>query len=455
MIDNEEYADELPRIENEFAHLEESSGNIARAIERYSKVTTGYPRTEEAAYAYAQIGHIYFSHYQDYLYAQAYYDRALRESTKMTGRTSVEQRVDILASYRNGKRDMARIVFQLEFLSGDSTAIERAREFEVSQERALEEVFTERKTGHHPVFSTDSVEIEDKEKNEQNSESTEPHPFALMPGLFPEKEMKDTSEMKDKWPMGLLEEKGFPDTGKRGRHEEKESVPKPSDPKIQFGTKDSTTLMIELVRSLYRMAEMFRYGLNRPDSASAYFRQIIEDHPTFALAPRAILSLGLLYEEVYLDSIAASRYYNDVINRFALYPESTEALRRLNPGRESDIELQDSSELHFQAAERAFWREADVYRAIDILGMVERENPETDVAARAAYAIAKIYDTGNISLQECLRAYRRVIDRYPGSDYADRARADVARLERLMERDETQLREEAPTDSAEAAHRRP
>ena len=63
------------------------------------------------------------------------------------------------------------------------------------------------------------------------------------------------------------------------------------------------------------------YAGEAPDSAAAYYRKVVQDHPRSPRAPAALYKLGLLAEQR-RDTAAARQAYQQVVDR---YPGADEA----------------------------------------------------------------------------------------------------------------------------------
>ena len=63
------------------------------------------------------------------------------------------------------------------------------------------------------------------------------------------------------------------------------------------------------------------YAAENPDSAAAYYTQVVDKYPTSARAPSALYNLGLLAERR-KDSAKAKEAYQRVVQKF---PQSDEA----------------------------------------------------------------------------------------------------------------------------------
>ncbi len=121
--------------------------------------------------------------------------------------------------------------------------------------------------------------------------------------------------------------------------------------------------------SRYELGNILFLGMASPDSAAVWYRQVIDEDPSEAVAQRAFYALAEVHRALG-DSLAANRLYRDILDRFPDSDFSNGVRERLGI-EDDDIVLTDSLLLAIEAFENIILdTEADsVARMNDLLGV--------------------------------------------------------------------------------------
>lgn len=157
------------------------------------------------------------------------------------------------------------------------------------------------------------------------------------------------------------------------------------------------------------LGEFLLSELNRPDSALAVYRRVLEEFPDDELAPRALYALGWILQHCLGDTSSADSAFDQLLRR---YPESEQARTLRGDG---------VKELFLKAeGARLSGRPPDEF--LKLYEDVLRTHPESLYAPRAAYAIAWTYENILKDSLRAIQAYREIAERFPDTEQGRIAR---------------------------------
>lgn len=189
------------------------------------------------------------------------------------------------------------------------------------------------------------------------------------------------------------------------------------------------------------MAEYYYLDLAQPDSARQILERILKDHHNSEFAPRAALTLGLLYDSVYENEQYADSMFHLVINDYSESPSVIEASRHLKiPIEEKGLSQIPEMDIYDRAFNEGLIRENRT-EALKLVQQLESEYPYSAFAAKAAYLRASIIDNRNESPEISHSEYKRIVEQYPDTKYAKEARSKMKRLAKLIKPKETEEKE--------------
>ncbi len=178
-------------------------------------------------------------------------------------------------------------------------------------------------------------------------------------------------------------------------------------------------------------------GLDSVATAIDVFKTVATSYPRSAYSAEANFRLGEIYQEK-LDSLqVAQAQYDRVGQQYANSPFAGEALKR-SVSISKYIKLQESvaaggeagnATVQFDLAEIQLFQFSDYGKALDGYRKVLDDFPDSDLAPRAAYAIAYIYENHLNDPARAREAYQDLLTRYPDSQQAEHARDSLAKLD--------------------------
>jgi TonB family protein len=158
---------------------------------------------------------------------------------------------------------------------------------------------------------------------------------------------------------------------------------------------------------------------------------LADKFPQSENAAKSLYAAAWILENVKKDTVAAQKIYRRIIDE---YPESDyqkPALESLNLSADS-LEI-FSPEKTYQEAERLILEENKVDSAQILFDLIIGMSPQSSYAAKSAYAKAWATEyLSNPGDSTVILAYQKVINDYPGTEYAEEARIKLGLSQRAQ-----------------------
>ena len=436
MFDSPRYKKIRGIIEIEIADISYREGDIDGAIERYGSIGIKYPKNKASGIAWNKLGDIHM--YQDningavinYHYAREYYKRTVKTPTKGEYKEPARRNKLILERFLDSFNTIEENQIKLLLYSGEKEkSVRREHEHNLFLSEVLDGILPAKvvkKKVSTLSIQTPDIDPEDfpdtspGEKDPSDvaagsspSESTNPAPVDSIPEIF--------GRFPDNFSNQNLINNSNPDEPRRKSEEPVLKKPKKY-------VKSPRELIQGIIQHKYLIAEYYFLDLGQPDSAEVIFENFLSEYKESEFAPKAALSLGLLYETIYHDSSEADSYYNIVVNNYPNSPSSIEANRRLDKSKGDNTLIENpANELY----EKAYYEgiiNKNRKAAYSLTLKIQTEYPSSDIAARAAFLRASIVDQANHSPDSSISEYNRVIQLYPNTIYAKKAKEKVKKI---------------------------
>ncbi len=178
-------------------------------------------------------------------------------------------------------------------------------------------------------------------------------------------------------------------------------------------------------------------GLDSLDVAIDTYKSVAVSYPRSVFSAEAHFRLGEIYQDK-LDSLQiAEQQFNEVPGQYAGSPFADEAISRssaiskllkLRSSLESGAAV-DSAGVEFDLAEIELFQFKNYDKSLEGYKKMLEKYPDNELAPRAAYAIAYIYDVNLGDAEKARQAYEHVVSRYPASQQAEFARQALTRLQ--------------------------
>ena len=433
MFDSPRYKKIRAIIEIEIADISYREGDIGGAIERYGSIGIKYPKNRASGIAWNKLGDIHM--YQDnitgavinYHYALEYYKRAVKMPTKGEYKKPARRNKLILEGFLDSFNRIEENQIKILLYSGEKEkSVRREHEHNLFLSEVLDGILPAKvvkKKVVTPSIQTPDINQEDfpdtspgEEDPSDNaagsspSDSTNPAPIDSIPEIF--------GSFPDNFSNQNLINNSNPDEPRR---ESEEPVLK----KPKKYVKSPRELIQEIIQHKYLIAEYYFLDLGQPDSAEVIFENFLSEYKESEFAPKAALSLGLIYETIYHDSSEADSFYNIVVNNYPNSPSLVEANRRLNKSKGSNTLIENPADELYEKAYYEGFINKNRKAAYLLTFKIQTEYPSSDIAARAAFLRASIVDQANQSPDSSISEYNRVIQLYPNTIYAKKAKEKV------------------------------
>ncbi len=138
----------------------------------------------------------------------------------------------------------------------------------------------------------------------------------------------------------------------------------------------------------FMLAELYRTAINQPDSAMNEYKSLVDNFPGSELAPKALMSIGWLYENHYHDTTAGREYYQKVLDNYPQSDEYSQALKVLGL-HDSQYDSIYADKLYIMA-ESQYFDSSNSDSAIALFRRLASEFPNSRLVPQAEFAVAKI-----------------------------------------------------------------
>ncbi len=141
----------------------------------------------------------------------------------------------------------------------------------------------------------------------------------------------------------------------------------------------------------YELANVLFLSMNRPDSAAAWYRMVIEEDSDEPVAQRAYYALAEV-QRALADTLAAQRLYRTIVDRYPNSDFTDQAYERLGIEPPEDI-ISDTLTLAEAAYDEAYaaWKRQDYEPSLNDMVALAIDYPETEAAPRALFAAGSVY----------------------------------------------------------------
>lgn len=186
--------------------------------------------------------------------------------------------------------------------------------------------------------------------------------------------------------------------------------------KLEFDSTATQQAVDDAAYTQFLLAELYWFSLDKPDSAIAEMKYMVDSFPGAYDTPNGMIALSQMYREYYADSSGADSILHTMLERYPHSDYVPEALQVLGlEGTEADTGY---AEWYIHRAEDFLLDEENVDSALANYQVIVDRFPESKYYTKAIFnkiAVAEMYDNpGDSSIYY---AYQEFVDSFPGTEY--------------------------------------
>ena len=405
------------------------SGKKDEAINEYLKVIEQFPGSDQAAEAYYRLGLIYQYDIFDLEKAKDYYNKATQEK-----RDSPFRNLALVKSAQISKLETYRSKLGLDGKpkgQSDSTFVSDTSAV-LDGENGLDSVMVDKSGELKPTPDSSEIQAE--------IDKLGPAFRAMINGLAPAG--PDTPGINDSLSNADIEKHAageLPDSAIAVLDIPVNLIQVPADTLAA----DSAGIN-EDAEVRFLLAELYHHDLNQPDSALHEYLLLSETYPQSEYAPKALLASAYIYESKN-DTLKAREMYDRIVES---YPSSSQAQIATAKGDNIIIPVEQDVARFYRDAEEKYFLYNDPVSAINLFNFIETNFPQSEYAAKSAYARAWLT---NLTLAEdgdsaSYLAFSEVARKYPLTPYAENAQIKMGLVKKPRPANQKNPQQNIPND---------
>jgi len=364
----------------EIANVLMLQNKTSEAINKYIFVDTAFARTDEAARSYYILGKYFEEKELNYDSARTLYNKARSEFTSSEITKEATERSDIFNKYDILQKDLIRY---------DSLYINALLMKDQQDSLALI-----KQSDTTRIKDSVSVKEEPKVKKMTKAGKADPKKDSTI--------VIDSTKIKDQLDRTITQQKMV------------------------------DSLYRSIIRTKFELGGLFYVEIQQPDSALRLFNEVVNKYSASEFAPRALYSIAEIQRSIKqkpkseLDSL-----YTKIITSYPESPYANEARKSLGLPL---VEAQkDSAQEEFEQAEKL--SDSKKYEsAIVLYKRISDQFLTSTVSAKSLFTAGWHYENSLMNNDSAYAVYKRVITKYPLSQFANFARPKVTEYENELKR---------------------
>ncbi len=187
--------------------------------------------------------------------------------------------------------------------------------------------------------------------------------------------------------------------------------------------------------SYYELAEIFMYNLSEPDSAEYYLKIILLKFTDSQNQCKALYTLANFYKNNGRKD-KSDETFSKIVSTYpnTVYAYESRKILGLKTN-EEDVSQTPKDEIFSKAFN--LYNEKKYSEAVMTLSQFESKYPQDSSVAKALYGIGFIYENGLINKDSSVFYYKKVVERYPASEFAARVAPKLEYIASLEVKDTT------------------
>jgi len=396
----------IPMIKLQLANNQRAKGDEEAAIKWYRNIIEEHKGTEASARSYFSLAEIEEQTNRNYLKAKENYDLVRGEQSASLLATRAKERSDAIKAMLDLRKSINEILGIATAEDSLATSGAKGEEKEQLDDAPID-------LGADGMW----MNYTGRDRRPPRSFASEDAAGAIGPVAADGDSLKATVAISDSARQLLLQEEA----------EKKKNV--------------------TLAEKRLELAELLMFSFDRPDSSMRLFLQVVESKPDSAMTARALYSIGYIIYAIKKDTLQADSLFRSLVY---LYPGSphAEGARRIL-GWPLLSEKVDTAGIVYREAEKAFWDEKDLTRAIRLYDAIAADYPASPYAIKAQYSKGWLYEHEMSAYDKAIETYKVIVEKYPDSAYGKNLKGKLTRHEQAIQAIEA--RRKAVADSIKMA----
>ena len=381
MLDDSKNTEFFPAIHFEIANILELQGKKKESIEKYRYVDTAFARTDEAARSYFAIAQYYEKDQINYDSARVLYNKARSEFVASEINKEATQKAEIFNKY-------SALIFELSKLDSLHTNALFVKAQLDSGFTSFPDTLSIKKDTVSIVNSDPKIKRTAKSDKQDKKKDTI--------------QIIDSTKIKEFLNRVLLQ-------------------PKLID-----------SLQRSIVRAKFELGGLFFLEIQNPDSALFWFDDVVKNSPASEFAPRALYTIAEIYRGIKLQpKNTLDSIYTMIVSRYQNSPYANEARKNLGipiivAEKDTAIELFEKAET--LADEKRYEQAISLYKNIADLSST------SSLSAKALFSAGWHYENSLSKNDSAIAVYRRLMTKFPTSQFAGSVRLKVAEVDNELKR---------------------
>lgn len=172
-----------------------------------------------------------------------------------------------------------------------------------------------------------------------------------------------------------------------------------------------------LVSRKYKIAELFKYELDVPDSAYYHYLELTKDSSADSeFVSKAISAAAFIARDELNDTLRSDSLFKLLVSRFPATELAKDAQKQLKV-KVTIKTRQDSAYDAFRRAEDLLYNNGDVKGAVQAYYNVYRKYPDLSTAPKSLFVAAWLSDDRLEKNKTAKMLYERICEKYPESEY--------------------------------------
>ena len=400
LLDNPKMKKKKPEVCFELGRIKFDEGEYAEAIKFYKRMLSQYPREELNSKAQFSIGEAYFI-LKDYTQA--------KENFSLVKKYESKGELTYKSIFRTGAS-----AYQLKDYKGGLeifTQLSREKKYN----KFLQQIELKIAEGYQLEDSLDLALKKYEDISLSYPKTEEAAEAYYRAGIIYFEKKIDLTKAQEFFEKAKTEKPNSPFA--KSALEKNADISKLTAYKEQV-TKEEKD---KAVKSLFLLAEFYLFQMNMPESALAEYQIILNEYPDSQYVPKSLYSSAWVYENIYHDTLKAKEFYQRILDNHPNSDYTKGAMLFL--GLSSDSLEINIIEKKYLLAESLLIKEEKPDAAKEFFQEIMEKYPSSKYALKSEFALAWILEHySNPEDSSLVLAYKGLIDKYPGTEYADFAR---------------------------------